>query len=260
MLENYAEDTSVDLFPASSLAPPGWHDIDVYPHDTLNVTRRAMVVLVALLYGAHLDCHFISGLNQGRPLSTITMDHIVQSVVITVCAIAEFWGCLDVIKPRILSVLKSSMVYWEIVAGSPEKHMALAMKLEDAEIYRDALRHMIAEANFSDEWEEISNIMDWSETELRHFYKPQFEALRTKVSELREDLQTLQLVYLRAKHWGGRWHDAPMRYIDTIPQNEERKRPSRVHWLAGSIFSEYLTSQISGERFIENDHRVEKAG
>lgn len=190
------------------------------------------------------------------------MDLIFLSEAVTVCPIAKFWGCLDVIKPCILSILKSSMGYWEIVAMSPEKHMALATKLEDEEIYRDALRHIIAEAHSADDWEEVASVMGSTEVGLRDFYKPQFEALGPKVQELREELQTLQLVYMRVKYWGGSWYEAPMRYIDTIPHKEARKGPSKVHFLAGGIYSEWLTSQISGEKFIDGDSMgmVEKAG
>jgi hypothetical protein len=171
----------------------------LYECDTLRLTRRALVVLIALLYGARLDCDSISNLREGGQLDTFEINHDILPTAVSVCAVAEFWGCLDVIKPQILSVLKSSPVFWESVANSPEWHIALATKLEDAEIYWDALRHMIAEAHVKDDWEEVVNIMGWTATELRNFYKPQLQALGSRIQELREDLQTLQLVYTRAR-------------------------------------------------------------
>ena len=258
MLDEDDEDESAELFPASSLAPSGWHNIELYSHDTLHLTRRALVILVSLLYGAQLDCRSISELIDGCRMRTIYMDHIFLSTALTVCAIAEFWGCSDTITPRILSILKSSMVYWQTVAESPTKHIAIATKLEDAEIYQDALRHMIAKANSTDDWEEVADIMGWTPTELRDFYKPQLETLGPKVQELREELQALSLLTTRAKYWGGHRHDAPMRYVDIVPHQPL----DHVRWIAGQILSEYLTSQISGEKFMVDDRmdRVEKAG
>lgn len=152
-------------------------------------------------------------------------------MVITICAIAEFWGCFDIITPHVLSVLKSCTAYWEIVAGQPKNNITIATKLEDAEIYQDALRHMIAEANSTDDWEEVAEIMGWTPTELRDFYKPQFEALGPRVQELREELQALSLVTPRAKYWGGHGHDVPMRYVDIVAHQPL----DHVRWIAGQI-------------------------
>jgi hypothetical protein len=94
------------LISQSDLAPPGWEDIAMYTRDALELTRRALTVLVALLYGARLDCQL---------LARQFFWHEDKALITTVCATAEFWGCLELIKPRILSVLKSSPVYWRYV-------------------------------------------------------------------------------------------------------------------------------------------------
>lgn len=162
-------------------------------------------------------------------------------------------------------MLKSSPAFWECVGDSPKDYLILATKLEDADVYRDALRHMVAKAHWRDRCNAVADVTGWNETELRDFYVPQLEELGPKTRELREELQKLQLGYVRAKYWGGGWHDAYMRLIDLLPvvggdTREKREMPNRVRWLGGAMLSEYLTSQISGERMMDRECRVVHAG
>lgn len=217
-----------------------------------------MTILIAFLYGARLEFRLFP-----EQVAWHECDHM--AVLVTVCATAEFWGCLELIRPRVISVLKSSPAFWECVGDSPKDYLILATKLEDADIYRDALRHMVAKAHRRDRWNAVADVTGWNETELRDFYVPQLEELGPKTRELREELQKLQLGYVRAKYWGGGWHDAYMRLIDLLPvvggdTREKREMPNRVRWLGGAMLSEYLTSQISGERMMDRECRVVHAG
>jgi hypothetical protein len=170
----------------------------------------------------------------------MSIDYRVTDLVVTVCAIAEFWGCIELIKPRILSALKSSPAYWKYVGEYPKENLVLAAKLEDADIYRDALRHMVAQAHMKQDWKDVVNVTGWTEVELRDFYSPQLEELGPRTRALREKLQKLQLGYVRAKYHGGGWHDSHMRYFDMVHylSRSEQKVPIRVHWLGGAMFSE----------------------
>ena len=91
------------------------------------------------------------------------------------------------------SILKSSPAFWECVGDSPKDYLILATKLEDADIYRDALRHMSAKAHCRVRWNAVADVTGWNETELRDFYAPQLKELGPKTRELREELQKLQL-------------------------------------------------------------------
>ena len=56
-----------------------------------------------------------------------------------------------------------------------------------------------------------------------------------------------------------------MRLIGLLPMvggdaREKREVPDRVRWLGGAMLSEYLTSQISGERMMDRESRVVHAG
>jgi hypothetical protein len=102
------EEERLDLFLDSILAPRGWSGLGIFAQDCLWFTQRALQVLVALLYGANLDLH---QLRFGRTLDVLAIDRELFALVFTVCAIAEFWGGLEVIKPRMLSILKLYPVY-----------------------------------------------------------------------------------------------------------------------------------------------------
>ena len=249
-------DESAVPFPESDLGTPGWPAIHCYK-DNLRVTQHALRLLVALLYGARLDCS-----NFGAHL--VADGHIINSefitVIVTTCAIAEYYGCLPVIGRRILCILKSLPAYWEAVADDPLKHAMLAAKLEDAEIYQDALRHLIAQAYLAGYWDDVVEVTGWSEADLRDYHTPQLEALGPKVQQLREDLHTLQLGYVRGKKFGGGWYSAYTKFLDAMRLNPADKL-NRVHFLGGAIWGEWLTYQISGEVITDtfNCYRGEKA-
>ena len=244
----------------SILATPGWWEIRAYAHDNLKLTRRALTLLVALLYGARLDCHALAQCRAGEDIHSKCLEWEVVPLVVNVCAVAEYWGCLELIQPRILSVLKASPAYWKYVGELPHEHLRLAEKLEDAEIYRDALRHMIAYAHQNGRWDFVATATGWTTEELREYYTPQLMGLGPKTQALREELQTLQLGYVRAQYYTGFWHKAHMRLSDLLSAKGEHKVPRHVQWVGGAMFSEYLTSQISGEKFVGDNFRVDKAG
>ena len=259
------KDQCVYLFPDSILAPRGWSDFGIFADDFLWFTRRALQVLAALLYGANLDLH---QLRFGRTLDVLAIDREMFALVVTMCAIAEFWGCLEVIKPRMLSILKQCPIYWEGVAWDPKRHMTLALKLEDAEIYRDALRHMIAKAHlnqfnlWNQDWSDVVEVTGWTETELRKFYTGQLESVELIARTLREDLQRLHLWSVFANHQKFFSDDTHTRFLDTIPLDDPERKPSRVPLLGGAIYSEWLTYQISGKKVEQGPElvKVEAAG
>lgn len=67
-----------------------------------------------------------------------------------VCAIAEYLDYLDVIKPRVIAVLRSSPYFWQAVSEEPRFHLKLAKKLQLADLYYDSVRHLLCHANFRD--------------------------------------------------------------------------------------------------------------
>ena len=234
----------VAFFSKSSLAQPGWPDIPTYPSTELDLTRRALRILISLLYRAELDCHRVALHNEIFEPFTVSIRSDIIPLVVTVCAIAEYWGCLDKIKPLISNMLKSSPTYWEDVAESPERHYLVAVKLEDAEIYRSALRHMIAQAHQKDQWQELAELTGWDKTELRNLYKPELDTLRHLVQELADTLQGLQLHPVPIKSLTGPEYFRYTRLIDVMPFKKLRPDPAKV--VARFIYGEYWTFQMSG--------------
>jgi hypothetical protein len=168
------------------------------------------------------------------------------TIIVTTCAYAEFYGCLQIIGHGVLCSMKSSPEYWKTVAENPKQFLMLAAKLEDAETYQDALRHLVVQSYLEGHWTDVVEVTGWFETDLDHHYTPQFKDLRSKVQSLREDLQKLQLVYMRVKRFGGGYYKAFTRFLD-VKRLQGAETPDRVHFLGGAIWSECLTNQISGE-------------
>lgn len=249
-------------FPESSLALPGWPKVWPKHHRSTDAnedeSKRAMHILFALLYGAKLDCEQICGCYY-KPSEDIARE-ILSKAVIT-CAYAEYWGCLDLIGPRLLTVLHSDPDFWKKVSDFPEIYLALAVKLEDAKFYFCALRHGILSACESGEWESLAEVSDLDITDLRAFYEPHLAAQHKEVEPKFEtivgNLRKLQLQSMRAKHYGGGWHDAKTRSLDTLPfipedRSEDTKAFESVDYLARAIYGEYLVYKLDGEAVVDS--------
>lgn len=249
-------------FPESSLALPGWPKVWPKYHCSTDTnedeSKRAMHVLFALLYGAKLDyeqicgCYYRSNQDVAR--------EILSKVVIT-CAYAEYWGCLDLIGPRLLTVLQSDPYLWNKVTRLPEIYLALAVKLEDATLYFGALRHSILSADKSGDWKSLAKISGLDIADLRAFYEPhlaaQHKEVEPKIETIVENLRTLQLQSMRAKDYGGGWHDAKTRFLDALPfkpedRSEDTKAFESVDYLARAIYGEYLVYKLDGEAVVDS--------
>lgn len=172
------------LFSESSLAVPGWprrRESD----KNKERTKRALRVFFALLYGAKLDCQQVHGhpFHCWTGINTNGINYDVFYTLVAACAYAEYWGCLKLIGNAALAVLRSAPSYWEVVSGYPLGHLALAVKIENAVLYYDALRHSLVKSYHHDEWQAfwgyrnesnnwqiVSELTGTSEEELRRFY------------------------------------------------------------------------------------------
>lgn len=200
------------LFSESSLALPGWskrHHSD----DNKERTKRALQVFFALLYGAKLDCQQVRGhpIYRWTGINTNAINYEVFYTLVATCAYAEYWGCVELVRNAELAVPQSAPSYWEVVSDYPLEHLAFAVKIENAELYYDALRHSIIEAyhdeewhvsssmaNINNEWQSISGLTGMSEEKLRRFYGQEHVhqgplERDTHIKKLLEDLRSLQL-------------------------------------------------------------------
>ena len=260
-------------FPRSKLALPGWPE--VWPDYNSSAgyseedTKRALHAFFALLYGAQIDCQQICG-RHDKGATDFCRETLSMAVII--CAYAEYWGRLDLIGPRAFTVLQSVPGFWGTgVSSWPNMFLAFAIKLENADLYSCALRHSIRESY--KEWGPTAEIAGLDVAHLRAFYEPhlkqQDKEVRSKLDALVEDLRKLQLQPVRAKHFGGGWHDAKTRFLDILP-HKDQDRPEHtkafepVDYLARSIYSEYVLYRLEGEQLVdtsfEGDLRTQRAG
>ena len=148
--------------------------------------------LFAILYGFPLSLKAISGRNwQYEDAASLKSD---LDSIITVCAYAEYYGCLNRIGPFMLDLLFSGPYFWKSVADMPEKSIDLAKKLRSSRLYFDALRHLISRAcPGSCYWEDIGNELGVSTSEAEQHCLPLLAEQKNTVAKLKDDLLRLQL-------------------------------------------------------------------
>lgn len=223
-------------------------------HNCLELTKKALRVIFALLYGAHLSPIQIEG---SKNVEYWEPSIEVSDITVLVCAYAEYWGCLDVVGPRMLEICKSTPGFWISVANQPEQLLRFATKLKNAELYYDALRHRVAQAHMNDDWKGVVDLGKHSEKQVRVFYEPQMKLLEEKLELLKTNLDQLQLNTIYAKGSTRGWHTAYIRNIHTAPSKLDRAAEAAQY-----IYGKFLAYHLSGEKVtrVEDDLMYEKAG
>jgi hypothetical protein len=97
------EEDSV-VFQHSTWGQPGWPELD-QAGNMLGTTTRAICILFALFYGAQLSADQISGKKEIHRAGIFHLNSEVLDTVCTVCAYAEYFGCGDKIKQRIVCAM-----------------------------------------------------------------------------------------------------------------------------------------------------------
>jgi hypothetical protein len=152
-------------FCQSELAPPVWSDIAPYCNDSLHMTKRSLRLFFALLYGAKVTCEQLCSVKKAGKVTADMINEEVVPIIVNLCAYAEYFGCW--IADAVLPILTSSSAHGEAVALEPIKHCLLAKKLEHADLFQDALRHMTAQAHLQGYWHDIAEITGWDENQVR---------------------------------------------------------------------------------------------
>lgn len=190
-------------------------------------------------------------------------------IACTVCAYAEYWGCLEVIGPRILSILRSAPGFWHAVSLVSLHYLAFAVKLKADDFYFRALRFSIFNARKDGrDWDRIADLTGWREQSLRSFYKPEIAQLDFKVDRklemLEKELRKLQLRKTRVERYNERpphLHDARTRYMDiasTTAQDlsERTKADEQAEYLAQAIYGEHISYRLQGDEVYKTDLRI----
>lgn len=185
----------------------GWPRMgaDVFGHrSVLDMTKRAFRVLVATMHGINLTAEQVAGQpdhddseHRKEDIGASTwVNEILFPQVVTVCAIAEFLDCLSTVGPAMMAILHSAPRYWQAVAYYPLKHMMIAVKLKNREVFHDAYRHAMAQAYHEDNdevtWDAIVAITGQAAHFNPVYYKLQFMRMKVSAANLKMDLHRLQ--------------------------------------------------------------------
>lgn len=235
------------------LALPGWPTVIAW-HNALVVTRKALRILFALLYGARLRPAQLSG---PPPRDRWVPWTNLFDMGVIVCSYAEYLGCLNIIGPLIMNIYHADTGYWEAVSKEPIPYLLIAVKLQNTALYHDSQRHMIAQAHMHGNWEDVVALGKHSEKQIRDFYEPQMRLLSVKLEEIKTNLIQLQLDTIRAYGLEDGWHTAYTRNHNITPSKIDR-----VAEAAQCIYGKFLAYRLSGEKVTRrmNGLRSEKAG
>jgi hypothetical protein len=64
--------------------------------------------------------------------------------VSSVCALAQFYGCMPIVAKEVCRVIETCPTLWEAIALDPNLWLKLSIKLRWSEVYFDALRHVLS--------------------------------------------------------------------------------------------------------------------
>ena len=188
-----------------------------------------------------------SDFNYGRIRGAVTMLSVVG-------AYAEYYGCLSRVAPVLLDMLIAHPCIWQAVNEHPYEFLRLANKLRCAELYLDALRHLLSRAQ-RDNFKTVSAIYDQSVEESKAWIKPMMDENAAGERNLERALNMLHLskgftIKSRVITF------VPTTYLNMIDfkrnystkkHSEEALSIERSRLLAGNIFSQWWQQQLAGK-------------
>ena len=125
----------------------GWPQLgrDDFGHrSVLEMTKRAFRVLIATMHGVDLTAEQVAGRpdtsedrKEGSEAS-LWLNEILFPQIVTVCATAEYLGCLSTVGPAMMAILHSAPRFWQAVAYRSIWYLMLATKTKYQELYYDS--------------------------------------------------------------------------------------------------------------------------
>lgn len=257
------ENSFYTFFMESDLASPVWTTIidSVYqdPSQANENSIHTHTVLFRLLHG-YAEGLFLDASENYPFLRSREFARLLD-----VCALADFYGCLEVISDAVVDTLTKANMFWRLVNREPIAILRLAVKLEAKELYQDAWRHLMGRLikdSAPKTWtQEICRAEHLLATQ-KHFGLTRDELLAQlqelkaeqdpKITDLSASLRTLQLNPSFARQDG---RDYPVRTsffnLLRLPFSSRKQRTLKGHtarFLAGSIYSQWLTQQELGDQ------------
>jgi hypothetical protein len=167
----------------------------------LDMTKRAFRVLIATMHGVQLTAEQVAGRPDNSEdkkedsRASLWLNEILFPQIVTVCAIAEYLGCLPTAGPAMMAILHSAPRFWQAVAYRSTLYLMVAMKLRDRELYYDAYRHAAAQACHNIDgitWPMVQSITRTRRTTHKLDCTLQMEKMQQSAANLKEDLLGLQ--------------------------------------------------------------------
>ncbi|KAI7344996.1 hypothetical protein KC320_g8558 [Hortaea werneckii] len=267
------------IFPRSDLALDGWPETSYgnIVHNNARIAEHAHHALVALLYGYDIPrwSLYADGLvdEDGEKVfndETADMAAIILSY-------AEYYGGLERIAPLLFPQLERfGQSFWRDVALRPKFYIMLATKMQNVDLYSDALRHLVAQ-NRPKSTESIMHCTPghhWSQdldrrtapkvfgmtsAQYAERFQPDLDALDFKLHQLEHGLLGLQLhefTYIYAR----RRYSARTHFLNFIrvkgsmrpDRSASAKAWERYEFLARSLWGQWITQQLAGEKVYLN--------
>jgi hypothetical protein len=238
----------------------------------LDMTKRAFKFLIATTHGVQLTAEQVAGqpdTSEDRKEdsgASLWLNEILFPQVVTVCAIAEYLGCLTTVGPAMMAVLHSAPRFWQAVAYRSTPYLMLAMKLRDRELYYDAYRHAAAQAYHNINgitWPMVQAITSTRRTTHKLDCTLQMEKMHQSAANLKEDLLGLQTGTGRKQNKrsffgfkiAGPSYDAE---ADAKEQYASIAREIFGQWLAGHL--DVQRTELSPARYRSQDLNVSTLG
>ncbi|KAI6855993.1 hypothetical protein KC338_g8638 [Hortaea werneckii] len=263
------------IFPRSDLALEGWPETNSYGsmvHRNARVAEHAHHALIALLYGYDIPTNWIVDEN-GEGV----FNHETAEMAVIILSYAEYYGGLERTAPTLFQHLERfGQSFWRDVALHPKFYIMLATKMQNVDLYSDALRHLVAQ-NRPKSTEFIMHctpgyywsrdldsrtapeVLGMTPVEYAERFQPDLDALDFKLHKLEHDLLGLQLhrfsySYDRCRHMARTHFLNFIRVKSSMrpDRSANAKAWERYEFLARSLWGQWITQQLAGEKVYLN--------
>ena len=240
----------------------GWPETDRYFNGSWHVQNlltpatHAHKCLFAILYGFPISPTAICG-GQGWSRDRYgRWSNEDLADIITICAYAEYYGCLSRVAPVVLDLLFSYPHVWKFVADQCESFILLAEKLRCPKLYFDAFRHLIVRSQRHPQWwTEVGEALSISADEALQSFKPKLAEQARTVQDLEDRLRALVLTEHNYYYSGP--CKAPTTFLNVLSlkkkdRSDYAKARERQDFMARRIYGQWLTQQLFGSHIYES--------
>ncbi|KAI7264320.1 hypothetical protein KC345_g8851 [Hortaea werneckii] len=278
-------------FPRSDLAMEGWPEI--YYDEVLSkgagIEEHAHHALFALLYGYDIPRWSLRQEEVVDPANDSVFNHASAAMAVIILSYAEYYGGSERVAPLLLRQFESyGQSFWEDVALRPKFYIMFAAKIQNSELYSEALRQLVTQ-NRPQGWNPrikhhtpsrertrdldprpAPEVLGMTADEYADRFQSRLGELDLLLHELEYNLLSLQLhtyqyPYDRFLHRAG----TSFLNLLSVKGRAFPKRPAdvkaaeRYDFLARSLWGQWLVQQLAGQVVYctaRGDGRAEPAG